>query len=77
MDRIPRLVPMIASVLRLLRLRPIPKTPKAIATIAKKNASMLMIGSQEPRSARAPKIIAKVPKIFSSFCFICDVLISN
>ena len=40
---------MIANILRFLRLRPIPKTPKAIATIAKKNASMLMIGSQELR----------------------------
>ena len=51
MDRIPKLVPMIANILRFLRLRPIPKMPRAIAIMAKKKARMLMIGSQEPRRA--------------------------
>ena len=55
----------------------IPKTPRPIAIIAKKKASMLMIGNQEPRSARVPKMIAMIPKIFSSFCFICGFLISS
>ena len=70
----PRLVPMIANVLRFLRLRPIPKMPRVIAIMAKKKARMLMIGSQEPRRARVPKMMAKIPKIFSSLCFICDFL---
>ena len=69
MDRIPRLVPIIANILRFLRLRPIPKMPRAIAIMAKKKASMLMIGSQEPRRARVPKMMAKIPKKFLFFMF--------
>ena len=55
----------------------IPKTPRPIAIIAKKKDSTLMIGNQDPRSARVPKMIAMIPKIFSSFCFICGFLISS
>ena len=55
----------------------IPKTPRPIAIIAKKKDSTLMIGDQDPRSARVPKMIAMIPKIFSSFCFMCEFLISN
>ena len=45
--------------------------------MAKKKASMLMIGNQDPRSASVPKMMAMIPKIFSSFCFISKFLISS
>ncbi len=44
--------------------------PRAIKDNAKEKASMLMIGgSQDPRRARVPKMMAKIPKVFSFFLF--------
>ena len=73
----PKVVPIMAIVLRFLRLRTMPKTPKIKVVMARKNDRMLTIGIQEPRSARAPKMMARIPKIFCSFCFMCEFLISS
>ena len=72
----PKVVPMIANVLRFLRLRTT-KIPKIKEAMARKNDRMFTIGIQEPRSARVPKIMARIPKIFCSFCFMCEFLISS
>ena len=54
-----------------------PMTPKIKATNPKRKDRPLIIGIQEPRSARVPKMMARIPKIFCSFCFICELLISS
>ena len=73
----PRVVPIMAIVLRFLRLRAMPKIPKIKEAMARKNDRMFTIGIQEPRSARVPKMMARIPKIFCSFYFICELLISS
>ena len=73
----PKVVPIMANVLRFLRLRAMPKIPKIKEAMARKNDRMFTIGIQEPRSARVPKMMARIPKIFCSFCFICELLISS
>ena len=73
----PKVVPIMANVLRFLRLRTMPKIPKIKEAMARKNDRMFTIGIQEPRSARVPKMMARIPKIFCSFCFIYEFLISS
>ena len=66
----PKVVPMIANVLRFLILMAIPKTPKIKVAMARKNDRMLTIGIQEPRSARVPKMMARILRfsvLFASF----------
>ena len=77
MEMRPKLEPIVANVLRFLRLRAMPKTPKIKVAMARKKDRMLTIGIQEPRSARAPKMMARIPKSFCSFCFMCEFLISS
>ena len=52
-------------------------TPKIKATNPKRKDRPLIIGIQEPRSARAPKMTARVPKVLYSSCFMCEFLISS
>ncbi len=54
-----------------------PMTPKIKATNPRRKDRPLTIGIQEPRSARAPKMMARIPKVFCSFCFMCEFLISS
>lgn len=77
MEITPKVVPIIANVLRFLRLRTMPKIPKNKEAMARKNDRMFTIGIQEPRSARVPKMMARIPKIFCSSCFVCELLISS
>ena len=63
MEITPKVAPIIANVLRFLRLRTIPKIPKIKVAMARKNDRMFTIGIQEPRSARVPKMTARIPKI--------------
>ena len=66
----PRVVPIMAIVLRFLRLRAMPKIPKIKEAMARKNDRMFTIGIQEPRSARVPKMMARILRfsvLFASF----------
>lgn len=78
MEITPKVVPIIANVLRFLRLRTMPKIPKNKEAKARKNDRMFTIGIQEPRSARVPKMMARIPKISALLAsFVNDSFLVN